>query len=85
MKFRFKLFLAIAVVGIGQISNIIPLNAQSAELGKLVSQERLASSILGAKSIGASENPAAKELLARSRKPRTSTINRKPAAKPGDD
>jgi outer membrane protein insertion porin family len=83
MKFRLKLFLAIAVVGIGQISNIIPVNAQSAELGKLVSQERLASSILGAKSIGeASENPAAKELLARSRKPRKSTIRRKSIEKP---
>ena len=86
MKFRFKLFLAIAVVSIGQISNIIPANADSNQLGKLVSQDRLASSLLEAKSLPeASDIPTAKELIARTRKPRRSTIRRKPIPKPAAD
>jgi outer membrane protein insertion porin family len=86
MKFRFKLFLAIAVVGIGQISNIIPANAESTQLSKLVSQERLAGSLLESKSsTETSDIPTAKELIARTRKPRKSTIRRKPIPKTAPD
>jgi outer membrane protein insertion porin family len=86
MKFRFKLFLAIAVVAIGQISNLIPANAESTQLGKLVSQERLASSLLGDKSSPeASDIPTAKELIARTRKSRKATVRRKPIPKPATD
>jgi outer membrane protein insertion porin family len=84
MKFRFKLFLAIVVAAIGQLSNIIPVNAESTQLDRLVSQNNLASSLfadksaqrLGAKIAVSDSNPfaeasaipTAKDLLALSKR-----------------
>jgi outer membrane protein insertion porin family len=81
MKFRFKLFLVTKVVLIGQIANIISVNAETMPIEKLVSQTKLASSLVATPFIsGAGDLPTAKDLLAR-RKPRKQ-IRSKPAKTP---
>jgi outer membrane protein insertion porin family len=82
MKFRLKLLLVTAIVSIGQIANIVSVNAETMPIEKLVSQDKLASSLLAAPSIAeAGDLPTAKDLLAR-RKPRKQIIRRKPVKTP---
>jgi outer membrane protein insertion porin family len=82
MKFRLKLLLATTIVLIGQIANIVSVNAETMPIEKLVSQAKLASSLLAAPSIAvAGDLPTAKDLLAR-RKPRKQIIRRKTVKTP---
>ncbi len=82
MKFRLKLLLVTTIVSIGQIANIISVNAETLLIEKLVSQDKLASSLLAPQSIGeVGDLPTAKDLLAR-RKPRKQILRRKPVKKP---
>jgi outer membrane protein insertion porin family len=79
MKFRLKLLLVITVAAIGQIANIVSVNAETMPIEKLVSQTKLASSLVTIKSLSAtSDLPTAKDLLAR-RKTRKPITPRKPA------
>jgi outer membrane protein insertion porin family len=93
MKFKFKLlFLFITAAAIGQALNIVPANAESTQIDRLVSQSNLAGSLLDRQSISlknrqpleaASEIPTAKDLLLAKRKTRKPSIRRKP--KPAAD
>jgi outer membrane protein insertion porin family len=94
MKFKFKLLLVVTVATIAQISaqisNIVPANAESTQIEKLVSQQSLASTLLASKSISTanssssqvSEIPTAKDLLAQSNRKTRKPAKRKPPQKP---
>jgi outer membrane protein insertion porin family len=79
MKFRLKLLLVVTVAAIGQIANIVSVNAETMPIEKLISQPKLASSLVTTKSLSTtSDLPTAKDLLAR-RKTRKPIIPGKPA------
>ncbi len=78
MKFRLKLLLVITIAAIGQIANIGSGKAEAMPIERLVSQTKLASSLLEPKSISeTSDLPTAKDLLAR-RRTRKPLLRRKP-------
>lgn len=82
MKFRLKLLFVVTIAAIGQIANVSLVNAEAMPMDRLLSQTKLASSILEPKSIVEAGNLlTAKDLLAR-RKPRKPLIRRKAAPKP---
>lgn len=94
MKFRLNcrlnLLFVVTIAAIGQIASTGSVKAETMPIERLVSQTKLASSILEPKSlvkplgtrIVETDNlPTAKDLLAR-RKPRKPVVRRKPAAKP---
>ena len=79
MKFRLKLLLVVTVAAIGQIANIVSVNAETMPIEKLISQPKLASTLVTIKSLSTtSDLPTAKDLLAR-RKTRKPITPRKPA------
>jgi outer membrane protein insertion porin family len=84
MKLRFKLLLVTTIATISHISVNVPANAESAQIERLVSEQKLASALVQPKSIDrASDLPTAQDLLAQSsRRTRKSTLRRKPAKKP---
>ncbi len=82
MKFRLKLLFVVTIAAIGQIANVGLVNAEAMPMERIVSETKLASSILEPKSIvGADNLPTAKDLIAR-RKPRKPVIRRKVTPKP---
>jgi outer membrane protein insertion porin family len=90
MKFRLKLLFVVTLAAIGQIANVGLVNAEAMPIERIVSQTKLASSILEPKSLAkplgtriveAGNLPTAKDLLAR-RKPRKPLTRRKPVPKP---
>ena len=96
MKFRLNcrlnLLFVVTIAAIGQIASVGAVNAETMPIERLVSQTKLASSILEPKSLAlakplgtriaeSSDLPTAKDLLAR-RKPRKPLVRKKPAQKP---
>ncbi len=86
MKFRLNcrlnLLFVVTIAAIGQVASIGAVTAEPMPIERLVSQTKLASSILEPKSVVEAANlPTAKDLLAR-RKPRKPLMRRKTAPKP---
>ncbi len=84
---HFKLLLVTTIAAIGQLANIASATAESAQLGKLVSQTSLSKSVVAMPqkdstltATAAGEVATAKDLIALSQ--RKSRVRRKPATKP---
>ena len=74
MKFRLKLLFVVTIAALGQIANVGLVNAEAMPIERIVSETKLASSILEPKSLAkplgtriveAGNLPTAKDLLAR--------------------
>jgi outer membrane protein insertion porin family len=82
---RLKLFLAITIAVITQIANVVAVRAESSQMGRLISQSKLASTlnVITNPASVANDLPTAKDLLARTkRKVRKPTNKRKPVKAP---
>jgi outer membrane protein insertion porin family len=82
---RLKLFLALTIAAITQIANVVAVRAESSQMGRLISQSKLASTlnVNTTPANVANDLPTAKDLVARTkRKVRKPTNKRKPVKAP---